>query len=83
MWNLIRKSAGSLTALFTGFALQFTGFVPNVEQSETIQYWILGLFSLLPGFCYLIGGLIFMRFSFNEAEHAEVRSALDARLNQA
>lgn len=79
VWNLVRKSAASLTALFTGFALQFSGFEPNIEQSVQVQYWILGLFSLLPGICYLIGAIIFMRFTFNEAEHATVRKVLDSR----
>ena len=79
VWNLIRKGAGSLTALVTGLALQFSGFMPNIEQSEQVQYWILGLFSLLPGICYLIGAIIFMGFSFNEKEHAAVRDVLEAR----
>jgi GPH family glycoside/pentoside/hexuronide:cation symporter len=79
VWNLVRKGAASLTALFTGFTLQFSGFEPNIEQSVHVQYWILGLFTLLPGVCYLIGAFIFMRFSFNEKEHAMVRKVLDSR----
>jgi GPH family glycoside/pentoside/hexuronide:cation symporter len=82
VWNLVRKAAGSLTALATGLVLQFTGFEPNIVQNEQVQYWILGLFSLLPGICYLIGAIIFMRFSFNEKEHAEVREVLEARMSQ-
>lgn len=79
VWNLVRKGAASLTALVTGLVLQFSGFEPNIEQSGTVQLWILGLFSLLPGACYAIGAIIFMRFSFNEAEHAEVRAAIEQR----
>ena len=37
------------------------------------------LFSGLPASCYLIGGLLFARFSFNEREHADVRRELEAR----
>ena len=77
--NLIRKISGSIVALLTGFVLQFTGFIPNVEQGYETQVWILGLFSLLPGFCYLAGAFIWYRFSFNESEHAEVRKALESR----
>jgi GPH family glycoside/pentoside/hexuronide:cation symporter len=79
VWNLIRKSAASMTALVTGLALQFSGFVPNVEQSADTQHAILALFTLLPGICYVIGVMIFARFSFNEKEHAEVRQVLDER----
>jgi GPH family glycoside/pentoside/hexuronide:cation symporter len=79
VWNLIRKSAASLTALVTGLVLQYFDFVPNVEQTLDTQYAILALFTLLPGSCYVIGALIFSRFSFNEAEHEVVRKALAAR----
>jgi GPH family glycoside/pentoside/hexuronide:cation symporter len=79
VWNLVRKGAGSVTALATGWVLQLSGFEPNVEQSETAKLAIRGLFSLLPAACYLIGALLFVRFAFNEAEHGEVRRALDAR----
>ena len=79
VWNLIRKGAASLVALVVGFALQLTGFEANTDQSYEVQLWILGLFSILPGIGYLIGALVFARFSFNEREHAEVRAALEAR----
>ena len=79
VWNLVRKTAASLTALVTGFALQFSGFTPNVAQTLETQYAILGLFTLLPGTCYVIGALIFVRFSLNEKEHSELRHALDER----
>jgi len=79
VWNLVRKGAASLTALVTGLALQFSGFEPNVEQGISIQYWILGLFSLLPGVCYLIGAIIFARFAFNEEEHGNIRAILESR----
>lgn len=82
VWNLIRKAAGSVVALLTGLVLQLTGFVPNVVQSYEIQLWILGLFSLLPGLCYLAGAIIWYRFSFNETEHAAVREALESRVQR-
>ena len=79
VWNLIRKASGSVVALLTGFVLQFSGFIPNVEQSDEVQLWILGLFCLLPAFCYLAGAFIWYRFSFNEIEHADVRKVLESR----
>jgi GPH family glycoside/pentoside/hexuronide:cation symporter len=79
VWNLVRKSAASLTALAAGFALQFGGFEPGIEQSEETKVIMRGLLALLPCVCYLIGGLLFMRFGFNEADHARVRKALAER----
>ncbi|MBW2444512.1 MAG: MFS transporter [Deltaproteobacteria bacterium] len=79
VWNFVRKAAGGLTAILTGFALQLADFTPNEEQSDAAKTVIRLLFSLVPGGCYAVGTLIFMRFRFNEAEHAEVRSELNAR----
>lgn len=79
VWNLVRKSAASVTALVTGFVLQATGFEPNVVQSEQTQTAMRALFALLPGVCYIIGALLFLRFNFNEKEHSEVRQALMTR----
>ena len=79
IWNLIRKSAASVTAFVTGWMLQASGFEPNVEQGEITRVAIRATFSLLPAICYLVGALLFMRFSLNEREHAEIRSAVEAR----
>lgn len=79
VWNLVRKSAGSLTALAVGFGLQLSGFEPNVQQTEQVQFAIRALFGLLPAAGYVIGALLFLRFSLNEAEHAEIRQSIEAR----
>ncbi len=79
VWNLVRKAAGSVTALVAGLVLQFADFQPNVEQTEEVKLAIQAIFSLLPASCFVIGILIFSRFRFNEEEHAKVRLALDAR----
>ncbi len=79
VWNLVRKTAGSVTALVAGLVLQFADFQPNVEQTDEVKLAIQAIFSLLPASCFVIGILLFSRFSFNEKEHSEVRLALDAR----
>jgi GPH family glycoside/pentoside/hexuronide:cation symporter len=79
VWNLIRKSSASLCALITGLVLQYSGFVPNEVQSEDTIDAIRAIFGLLPAACYLLGGLLFTRFSFNEAEHAAARATIEHR----
>lgn len=79
VWNLTSKTAASATALITGLTLQLSGFVPNAVQTETTQIAMRAIFALLPGGCFLIGVLLFMRFAFNEAEHSEVRETLALR----
>jgi GPH family glycoside/pentoside/hexuronide:cation symporter len=79
VWNLVRKTSAAITALIVGWVLQFSGFEPNVEQSEDAKFALRALFSLLPFCCYFIGALLFMRFQFNEAEHGEIRQVLAQR----
>ncbi len=79
VWNLFRKSSAALTALIVGWVLQFSGFEPNVEQSDDVKFALRALFSLLPFACYFIGALLFTKFQFNEAEQVKVRKALDLR----
>ena len=79
VWNFTRKSASAATALIVGGVLQATAFAPNTEQTQEVQIAIRALIGLLPAFCYLIGIVFFLRFSFNEAEHRAIREILDQR----
>lgn len=82
IWNLIRKISGSATAFIVGISLQYAGFEPNVEQTETTKTTIQALLALMPAACYIIGAILLVRFSFNEKEHDEVRRQLDLRSTQ-
>lgn len=50
-----------------------------IRSIHTTKLAIRATFSLLPASCYRIGALLFIRFSLNESEHAEVRAAVEAR----
>ncbi|MBW2382485.1 MAG: MFS transporter [Deltaproteobacteria bacterium] len=78
-WNFVFKSATGVTLMLTGFVLEMSGFVPNEIQSEDAKLALLSLYALFPMACYLLGTLIFTRFSLDEAEHARIRRALDER----
>ena len=79
VWNFVRKGATGIAAMFTLFGLQLAGFVPNTEQTELARWTILGFYGGLPAVCFLIGALLFARFSLDGAEHARIRAQLDAR----
>lgn len=79
VWNLVRKCSASLCALITGLVLQFADFEPNAVQSPETVDAIRAVFGLLPAVCYLVGGLLFTRFTFNELEHRAARAAIDRR----
>lgn len=62
--------------------LRFSGFEPNVEQTENTKDIIRAMLALMPATFYIIGGLLLFRFTFNEKEHAIVRKELDARADK-
>ena len=78
-WNFVYKSAGGVMLLLTGFVLQIAGFVPNQEQSMTVQVAMIALYGAFPLVCYSIGAVLFLRFTLDEREHARIRQALAER----
>lgn len=78
-WNFVFKAATGITLMLTGLVLDAAGFAPNQEQTESAKLALKVLYALFPLACYLIGALILTRFRLDEAEHARIREALDAR----
>ena len=78
-WNFVYKSAAGVMLMLTGFVLQWSGFVPNQEQTLSTQVWMVGLYGLFPLVCYSVGAYLFSRFSLDENAYAEIRARLDAR----
>lgn len=78
-FTLVYKSATGVMAFITGYVLQFSGFVPNQEQSMTVQIAIMTLYGLFPLVCYTIGAWMFSKFSLDEAEHSRIREILESR----
>ena len=78
-FNFVHKSAIGVMTLITGYVLQFSGFVPNQEQTQVVQISMVFLYGMLPLICYVIGAYMFSRFSLDEEAHAEVRAELDRR----
>jgi len=78
-WNFVQKSALGLMLLLTGFVLEFSGFTPNTEQTETVKFAMVTLYGLFPLVCYLIGAYLFSKFKLTEEVHQEIRTALDTK----
>jgi GPH family glycoside/pentoside/hexuronide:cation symporter len=76
-WNFIFKSATGITLMLTGVVLSLSGFVPNVEQTDTAKLALLTLYAIFPLVCYITGALIFTRFKMDEAVYQKIRDALD------
>lgn len=78
-FNFVHKSAVGVMTLITGYVLQFSGFVPNAEQTQSVMISMVVLYGLMPLICYVVGAYMFSKFSLDEAAHAEVRRELDRR----
>ena len=78
-FNFAFKSAAGVMIFITGFVLQFSGFVPNQEQTMTVQISMVTLYGLFPLVCYMVGAALFSRFTLTEDEHARIREELSAR----
>ena len=76
-WYFVSKSAYGIMLMVTGFALSWAGFVPKVDQTELVVDTLRFLYAGVPFIAYIFGALLFLRFSFNEAEHAEVIAELE------
>ena len=80
LWNFIRKAANGIMGALAGVALQFSGFVPNAEQSPETQQWLSFLYAGVPGIAMLIGAWMFFAwFRFDAKHHQRIRTELDER----
>jgi len=78
-WNFVFKTSFGITLMLTGYVLQLAGFVPKVEQTETVKLALKTLYALYPLLCYSAGAILLMRFSLDEGEHRKIRTELDRR----
>lgn len=81
-WSLAMKFGTGLMIAFSGWALGWSGFVPNEDQSATTKWTIRIMTGGAPFVCLLIGMLAFSRFSLDSREHARIRAVIDSRGGQ-
>jgi GPH family glycoside/pentoside/hexuronide:cation symporter len=78
-WNLAAKLGTGLMVALSGWALQASGFEPNIVQSDVTSWTIKGMTGGAPMVCFVIGMIAFSRFSLDRKERARIRAVLDAR----
>jgi len=79
LYNLAHKSAHGVTVMITGVVLSAVGFMPNVEQTFTVQIALCGILGLLPFICFAIGAFMFQRFDLRTEQHAAIVRQLELR----
>ena len=78
-WNFVYKGATGFMLLMTGFALEWSGFQPNVEQTMEVKMTMVTLYGLFPLVCYAIGAYLFSKFELDETAYTKIRASLDAK----
>ena len=79
VWSFLDKAAVGL-AVFVGLqGLDAIGYVPNVEQSESVIEGMKFLYCLLPAVLHLVALLVFQKFPITPQVHAGIRKELEAR----
>jgi len=76
-FNFVQKSATGVMILITGWVLELSGFMPNVEQTFTVQIAIVTLYGLSPLICYTIGTVLFSKFTLDALEHQRIKAVID------
>ena len=61
-----------------GFALSWSGFVPNVDQTPAVIWTMKALFAGTPFVMLLIGARVLGRYALDEREHERIRAGLVA-----
>ena len=78
-WTFMNKLAIGLMIGIVGISLDWSGFVPKVEQTESVKTVMLVLIAVVPFLGYMIGLTAFTRFQLTRADHAEIQARLAQR----
>ena len=80
--NIARKVSFASVSAIVGVAMQWIGYVPNADQSSDTLRGMSALFAGIPALALLVAMALLTRFRLDEAEHARVRTELDARYDE-
>jgi Na+/melibiose symporter-like transporter len=64
IWAFATKLGNAVTGFAALQVLEHVGYVPGVEQTETVKTWMLWMYSWFPAIFYVLSGLVLMRFRF-------------------
>jgi GPH family glycoside/pentoside/hexuronide:cation symporter len=76
--NFLTKFAYALGIAVPGWALQWVGYIPNVEQTETALFGIRFFYAVIPAVAMLICVPILFRYPITRESHAALRKEIAA-----
>ncbi|MCP5057850.1 MAG: MFS transporter [bacterium] len=79
IWSFVDKAAIGV-AVFIGMqGLEFIGYVPNQDQTESVIEGMKFLYCILPAILNLLAVIIFQRFPITRERHEDIRAQLELR----
>ncbi|MBW2243641.1 MAG: MFS transporter, partial [Deltaproteobacteria bacterium] len=75
-WSFLQKFAVIPSASIPLAILATAGFVPNVPQSDTVQFAIRSIYSIAPAVIGLVTMLIARRYPLTQAVHEAIREGI-------
>lgn len=77
MWSVAKKLAAAVGVGVGLAALGMAGYVPNVEQSETVKLVIRSFYALIPSICNLTAIAIALFYPLSGELHHKIITAID------
>ncbi|MFZ5354141.1 MAG: MFS transporter [Bacillota bacterium] len=81
MATLLRKMAQAVTVFVIGIILQWSGYIPNVEQTQFVKTVIKVLFSIAPIICIVLGVVFAGMYKMTEGKYKLLKAEIDRRKN--
>ena len=81
LWSVAKKLSAAVGLGIGLGALGATGYMPNAQQSETVEWVIRCFYALIPSVCNMIAMVIALRYPLDNILHERILSAIDARKN--
>ncbi len=78
-WTFFSKTGQSFASFMIGLSLQFSGFIPNVMQTETVKFTIRFLLGPLAIIFYLIAITILIFYPIDKRRHDEILNEIKAK----
>ena len=79
LWSISKKLAAALGVGISLSALATVGYVPNVEQTETVKFALRVLYALAPSLLNLIALVMVLFYPISSTVHERILSAVKQR----
>lgn len=79
LWSIVTKLSAAVGAAVALPILDWTGYVPQGQQPESVILALRLLYAGVPCACYVLGAVVASRFPIDEPLHASIRDAVERR----